>query len=251
MIEVQCKRGCWPFCGMLLADMGPTWSRSSTPEGGDTLRAWPPINDGYSELRLAEPQQAPLGHAQPRGRGRASPAAQLAAGADIADREQPARRDGAPGRRLRGAVRAQPGWCTAPSPYGQSGPRSQEGSFDLTIQAMSGIMSVTGEADRPPVSAACRWPTSRPACTPAWASLRHCTLGPGQRPGCAPGRADAGRHPRHRRTADLGVLRQRPRTPCAWLRPIRATRHYRVFPQPRRLLRHGPRGNNALWRGAS
>ena len=37
------------------------------------------------------------------------------------------------------------------SAYGQSGPRAQEGGFDLTIQAMSGIMSVTGEPGRPPV----------------------------------------------------------------------------------------------------
>ena len=37
------------------------------------------------------------------------------------------------------------------SAYGQSGPRSQEGGFDLTIQAMSGTMSITGESDGPPV----------------------------------------------------------------------------------------------------
>ena len=37
------------------------------------------------------------------------------------------------------------------SAYGQSGPRSQEGGFDLTLQAMSGLMSVTGEQDGAPV----------------------------------------------------------------------------------------------------
>ncbi|SPU54311.1 facyl-CoA transferase/carnitine dehydratase [Bordetella trematum] len=37
------------------------------------------------------------------------------------------------------------------SAYGQTGPRSGEGGFDLTIQAMSGVMSVTGEADGAPV----------------------------------------------------------------------------------------------------
>src|SRR5690606_27485667 len=37
------------------------------------------------------------------------------------------------------------------SAYGQTGPRAQEGGFDLTMQAMSGIMSVTGTADGPPV----------------------------------------------------------------------------------------------------
>src|SRR5690606_34934529 len=37
------------------------------------------------------------------------------------------------------------------SAYGQSGPRSQEGGFDLTLQAMSGLMSVTGESEGAPV----------------------------------------------------------------------------------------------------
>src|SRR5690606_6852101 len=37
------------------------------------------------------------------------------------------------------------------SAYGQSGPRSNEGGFDLTLQAMSGLMSVTGEPGGEPV----------------------------------------------------------------------------------------------------
>jgi formyl-CoA transferase len=37
------------------------------------------------------------------------------------------------------------------SAYGQTGPRSQEGGFDLTLQAMSGIMSITGEPGGAPV----------------------------------------------------------------------------------------------------
>jgi crotonobetainyl-CoA:carnitine CoA-transferase CaiB-like acyl-CoA transferase len=37
------------------------------------------------------------------------------------------------------------------SAYGQEGPRAKEAGFDLTLQAMSGIMSVTGEAGGAPV----------------------------------------------------------------------------------------------------
>ncbi|MEO5694311.1 MAG: CoA transferase, partial [Usitatibacter sp.] len=37
------------------------------------------------------------------------------------------------------------------SAFGQEGPRSEEGGFDLTMQAMSGIMSVTGEPGGAPV----------------------------------------------------------------------------------------------------
>jgi formyl-CoA transferase len=37
------------------------------------------------------------------------------------------------------------------SAYGQTGPRSSEGGFDLTVQAMSGIMSITGEPGGAPI----------------------------------------------------------------------------------------------------
>jgi len=39
------------------------------------------------------------------------------------------------------------------SAYGQDGPRSPEGGFDVTIQAAAGVMSVTGEPDGAPVKA--------------------------------------------------------------------------------------------------
>lgn len=39
------------------------------------------------------------------------------------------------------------------SSYARSGERADEGAFDLTIQAESGVMSVTGEPGRPPVRA--------------------------------------------------------------------------------------------------
>ena len=37
------------------------------------------------------------------------------------------------------------------SGYGQVGPYAERGAFDVTIQAFSGVMSVTGDADGPPV----------------------------------------------------------------------------------------------------
>ena len=37
------------------------------------------------------------------------------------------------------------------SAFGQTGPRAQEGGFDLTVQAVSGVMSVTGETGGAPV----------------------------------------------------------------------------------------------------
>ncbi len=44
-----CNVAAGPFCGMLLADMGADVIKVEHPDGGDTMRAWPPITDGYSE----------------------------------------------------------------------------------------------------------------------------------------------------------------------------------------------------------
>jgi formyl-CoA transferase len=41
--------------------------------------------------------------------------------------------------------------CASISGYGQTGPDAPKGGFDLIAQGVSGLMSVTGEPDRPPV----------------------------------------------------------------------------------------------------
>src|SRR6218665_1193608 len=48
VIEV-CNVAAGPYCGMLLADMGADVIKVENPEGGDTLRSWSPLSDGYSE----------------------------------------------------------------------------------------------------------------------------------------------------------------------------------------------------------
>ena len=44
-----CNVAAGPFCGSLLADMGADVIKVEHPDGGDTLREWPPITNGYSE----------------------------------------------------------------------------------------------------------------------------------------------------------------------------------------------------------
>lgn len=151
IIEV-CNVAAGPYCGMLLADMGADVVKVEHPEGGDTLRSWPPINDGYSEnfaslnrnkrsvtLNLKEPADVEVFR-------RLAQDAQV-----VIENNRPGVMDrlGVGYAALREANPALV-YCSI-SAYGQSGPRSQEGGFDLTIQAMSGIMSVTGEPGRPPV----------------------------------------------------------------------------------------------------
>jgi formyl-CoA transferase len=137
---------------MLLADMGADVVKVEKPDGGDTLRSWPPISEGYSEnfaslnrnkrsvtLNLKSPTDAAL-------------FCKLAKDAQVLiENNRPGVMDrlGLGYKALR-EVNPKLVYCSI-SAYGQSGPRSQEGGFDLTIQAMSGIMSVTGEPGQPPV----------------------------------------------------------------------------------------------------
>jgi len=37
-----------PFCGQVLADMGADVIKVENPQGGDTMRQWPPLTGGYS-----------------------------------------------------------------------------------------------------------------------------------------------------------------------------------------------------------
>src|SRR4249919_935828 len=44
-----CQVAAGPFCGMLLADLGADVIKIENPGGGDGMRQWPPITDGFSE----------------------------------------------------------------------------------------------------------------------------------------------------------------------------------------------------------
>jgi formyl-CoA transferase len=134
-----------PFCGCLLADMGADVIKVESPEG-DVLRAWPPLVDGYSQyfasvnrnkrsvvLDLKKPDELAAAKA-------------LALSADVV------LENFRPGVMARfgldhaSLARTRPSlvYCSV-SAYGQTGPRATEGGFDMTVQAMSGLMSVTGE----------------------------------------------------------------------------------------------------------
>ena len=151
VIEV-CNVAAGPYCGMLLADMGADVVKVEHPEGGDTLRSWPPINDGYSENFASLNRNKRSVTLNLKDANDLALLRELAAGADVLienNRPGVMERLGV-GYAALSALNPKLVYCSI-SAYGQSGPRSQEGGFDLTVQAMSGIMSITGEADRPPV----------------------------------------------------------------------------------------------------
>jgi crotonobetainyl-CoA:carnitine CoA-transferase CaiB-like acyl-CoA transferase len=147
-----CNVAAGPFCGMLLADMGADVIKVENPQGGDSMRQWPPLNGGYSENfaslnRNKRSVTLDLKDADHRARAR-----ELVLGADVLiENNRPGVMDRL-GLGYASFTAEKPAlvYCSI-SAFGQEGPRATEGGFDLTMQAMSGVMSVTGEPGGAPV----------------------------------------------------------------------------------------------------
>ena len=147
-----CNVAAGPFCGMLLADMGADVIKVEHPRGGDSMRQWPPLNGGYSENFASlnrNKRSVALDLKDPADKARAR---ELILSADVViENNRPGVMDRL-GLGYGDFRSAKPGliYCSI-SAFGQEGPRSEEGGFDLTMQAMSGVMSVTGEPGGAPV----------------------------------------------------------------------------------------------------
>ena len=146
-----CQVAAGPFCGMLLADMGADVIKVESPEG-DGLRQWPPIRDGYSENFASlnrNKRSVVLDLKQPSDQDAAR---KLALSADVVVENFRPGTLARLGLGYAALAKEKPAlvYCSI-SAYGQSGPRAQEGGFDLTVQAIGGVMSVTGERDGAPV----------------------------------------------------------------------------------------------------
>jgi crotonobetainyl-CoA:carnitine CoA-transferase CaiB-like acyl-CoA transferase len=146
-----------PFAGSLLADLGADVVKVERPEEGDGLRQWPPLSGpdggrGFSENfasinRNKRSLAADLKDPEDVARVRA-----LAARADVLIENF---RPGVLGRLGLDyeSLRADcPGlvYCSV-SGFGHTGPYASKGAFDLTMQALAGLMSVTGEEGGAPV----------------------------------------------------------------------------------------------------
>ena len=147
-----CNVAAGPFCAMLLADMGADLIKVENPKGGDTLRSWPPISDGYSENFASLNRNKRSVTLDLRNPEDFEKFKRLIKTADVLIENN---RPGVMDRLGIGfdVLKAlQPKLVMASiSAYGQTGPRAAEGGFDLTVQAMSGLMSVTGEPGGAPV----------------------------------------------------------------------------------------------------
>lgn len=151
IIEI-CNVAAGPFCGLLLADMGADVIKIEPPGTGDTLRSWSPITDGYSENFASLNRNKRSVTLNLKNEADRDKAIALIQEADVLIENN---RPGVMSRlgldyEAMHDVNPRLIYCSI-SAYGQSGPRSQEGGFDLTLQAMSGLMSVTGEENGAPV----------------------------------------------------------------------------------------------------
>ena len=146
-----CEIAAGPYCGMLLADMGADVIKVERATG-DAMRTWPPVNEGYSENFASinrGKRSVVLDLKSPEG---VENARNLILSADVViENFRPGvmERNGLDYKRM-SAEKPALIYCSI-SAFGQSGPRSREGGFDLTMQAMAGVMSVTGEPGGAPV----------------------------------------------------------------------------------------------------
>lgn len=147
-----CQVAAGPFCAMLLADMGADVIKVEPPTAGDSLRAWPPLTNGFSENFASLNRNKRSIVLDLKNSTDRDIAFKLCLTADVVVENN---RPGVMQRLGLGYSDIAPAnpraiYCSI-SGFGQTGPRAQEGGFDVTIQAVSGIMSVTGEPDTAPV----------------------------------------------------------------------------------------------------
>ena len=147
-----------PFTGSLLADLGADVVKIERPDGGDGMRSWPPLSaaDGddaaYSENFASLNRNKRSVTLDLKDRGDVDRLLRLSGVADVLVENY------RPGVLARlgadyAAVSARNPkivYCSI-SGYGQTGPYANKGAFDVTVQGMSGLMSVTGESGGGPV----------------------------------------------------------------------------------------------------
>ncbi|MBS0339183.1 MAG: CoA transferase [Proteobacteria bacterium] len=146
-----CSTASGPFSTMLLADMGAEVVKIEPP-AGDGLRQWPPLNEGYSENFASLNRNKRSAVLNLKDADDVALARRLILEADVlVENNRPGVMDRLGlGYASLSAEKPSLLFCSI-SAYGQSGPRSGEGGFDLTIQAAAGVMSVTGEPSGAPV----------------------------------------------------------------------------------------------------
>jgi crotonobetainyl-CoA:carnitine CoA-transferase CaiB-like acyl-CoA transferase len=142
-----------PTCGTLLADMGADVIKVEKIPGGDDSRRYaePQVNGESAAFMMLNRNKRSIALNLKTEGGR-EVLRRLVKDADVLFenyRKGTMERLGVGFEELR-KINPALIWCSI-SGYGQTGPYAERGGFDLIAQGVSGIMSITGEPDGPPV----------------------------------------------------------------------------------------------------
>ena len=142
-----------PYCTMLLADLGAEVIKVERPGTGDDTRQWgPPFAGGESTYYLScnrNKKSITLNLKSDRGR---AIAAELAAQSDVVVENLLPGTLSEYGLGYETLRQANPRlvYCSITG-FGQNGPYRDRPGYDLLVQAMGGVMSITGESDGEPM----------------------------------------------------------------------------------------------------
>lgn len=141
-----------PFCTLMLADLGAEVIKVEVPQKGDDTRGWGPYVKGESAYFMCVnrgKKSITLDLKKPKGR---EILLKLATSSDVfIENFRPGvmKRLGVDYETLK-HVNPRIIYCSV-SGFGQSGPYAQKPAYDLVLQGMGGVMSVTGEPEGAPV----------------------------------------------------------------------------------------------------
>ena len=140
-----------PYCTLLMAEMGARVIKVEPPRGGDDARAYGPFVNGRSTYFASV------------NRGKESIALDLKADADRKIFEKLLAKADVLVENFRPGTMEKLGFgweqlhskfpkliYAAASGFGHSGPNSKDPAYDMVVQGMGGVMSVTGYPDQPP-----------------------------------------------------------------------------------------------------
>lgn len=147
-----------PFCTQLLSDLGATIWAVESPKGDDTRRWGPPFVHGESAYYLSTNRgkfSLGVNLKDPRGqeivRGLAARADVLIENFKVGDLARY-------GLDYPSVQPLNPRLVyTSITGFGQDGPRAQEPGYDVALQGITGIMSVTGEPEGSPMKVGVAW----------------------------------------------------------------------------------------------
>ena len=142
-----------PFCTMILGDLGADVIKVERPEAGDDTREWgPPFAAGESAYYLCVNRNKRSVALDLKTKAGAGIARDLAAKSDVFIENFRVGAAAKMGLGYEELKKTNPRivYCSI-SGYGQTGPYREVPGYDFIIQAMSGLMSITGESGGEPM----------------------------------------------------------------------------------------------------